>query len=122
LRLPWHRDPPKYTVGVFAREQGSRAPARLIASAKSWLCHSGVDRTADLLPWQGAADVERLSPVDASARYLQHIRDAWNSEFSNATFPLQEQDLVLTLPASFDEVARELTSKRPPRRDCRAWC
>jgi len=107
LRLPWDRDPREYSVGVFAREQGSRAPARLIASAKSWLCHSGVDRTADLLPWQGAADVERLSPVAASARYLQHIRDAWNAQFSSD--PLQEQDIVLTLPASFDEVARELT-------------
>ena len=107
LRLPWSREAPPYTVGVFAREQGSRAPARLIASAKSWLCHSGVDRTADLLPWQGAADVERLSPVTASARYLRHIRDAWNAQFQGD--PLQDQDLVLTLPASFDEVARELT-------------
>ena len=107
LRLPWSREVPPYTVGVFAREQGSRAPARLIASAKSWLCHSGVDRTADLLPWQGAADVERLSPVTASARYLRHIRDAWNAQFKG--HPLQDQDLVLTLPASFDEVARELT-------------
>jgi molecular chaperone DnaK (HSP70) len=107
LRLPWSRETPPYTVGVFAREQGSRAPARLIGSAKSWLCHSGVDRTADLLPWQGAADVERLSPVAASARYLRHIRDAWNAQFKG--HPLQDQDIVLTLPASFDEVARELT-------------
>lgn len=107
LRLPWSHEAPPYTVGVFAREQGSRAPARLIASAKSWLCHSGVDRTADLLPWQGAADVERLSPVTASARYLRHIRNAWNAQFKGD--PLQDQDLVLTLPASFDEVARELT-------------
>lgn len=107
LRLPWSREVPAYAVGMFAHEQGSRAPARLIASAKSWLCHSGVDRTADLLPWQGAADVERLSPVTASARYLQHIRDAWNAHFKGD--PLQDQDVVLTLPASFDEVARELT-------------
>ena len=107
LQLPWQREPPAYAVGVLAREQGSRAPSRLIASAKSWLCHSGVDRTAELLPWQGAADVERLSPVAASARYLQHIRDAWNAHFPHD--PLAEQDLVLTLPASFDEVARELT-------------
>lgn len=107
LRLPWSREVPSYAVGMFAHEQGSRAPARLIASAKSWLCHSGVDRTADLLPWQGAADVERLSPVTASARYLQHIRDAWNAHFPG--HPLQDQDVVLTLPASFDEVARELT-------------
>jgi hypothetical protein len=107
LRLPWSRQPQAYAVGVFAREQGGRAPSRLIASAKSWLCHSGVDRTAELLPWQGASDIERLSPVTASARYLQHIRDAWNHHFPGD--PLQDQDVVLTLPASFDEVARELT-------------
>ena len=107
LRLPWNRESPTYCVGVFAREQGTRAPSRLIASAKSWLCHSGVDRTAELLPWQGAEDVNRLSPVAASARYLQHMRQAWNSRFPND--PLAEQDVVLTLPASFDEVARELT-------------
>jgi hypothetical protein len=107
LGLPWSREIPSYAVGVFAREQGTRAPSRLIVSAKSWLCHSGVDRTAELLPWQCAADVERLSPVEASARYLRHIRDAWNARFEGE--PLAEQDVVLTLPASFDEVARELT-------------
>ena len=107
LRLPWTRKATGYAVGVFAQEQGGRAPGRLIASAKSWLCHSGVDRTAEVLPWQGADDVERLSPVEASACYLRHIRDAWNAKFKND--PLAEQDVVLTLPASFDEVARELT-------------
>jgi hypothetical protein len=107
LRLPWDRTPAAHAVGVFAREQGGRAPGRLIASAKSWLCHSGVDRTAALLPWRGAADVERLSPVVASARYLGHLRAAWQARFPAA--PLAEQDVVLTLPASFDEVARELT-------------
>ncbi|HEU5431178.1 MAG TPA: Hsp70 family protein, partial [Thermomicrobiales bacterium] len=81
----------------------------MIASAKSWLCHPGVDRTAELLPWHGAADVERLSPVEASSRYLAHIREAWDSRFRE--HPLAEQDVVLTLPASFDEVARELTVK-----------
>jgi hypothetical protein len=108
LRLPWSRKrSPFHAVGVFAREQGGRNPGRLIASAKSWLCHSGVDRTARLLPWQGAADVERLSPVESSARYLRHIHDAWNDRFPD--HPMAEQDIVLTLPASFDEVARELT-------------
>ncbi len=107
LRLPWNRKTPDCAVGVFAREQGTRTPGRLIASAKSWLCHSGVDRTAEVLPWQGAEDVERLSPVEASACYLRHIRDAWNTQFKSD--PLAEQDVVLTLPASFDEVARELT-------------
>lgn len=107
LRLPWTVKTPDCAVGVFAREQGTRTPGRLIASAKSWLCHSGVDRTAEVLPWHGAEDVERLSPVEASARYLRHIRDAWNTRFKSD--PLADQDVVLTLPASFDEVARELT-------------
>ena len=65
---------PPHIVGVFAREHGAVAPGRLISSAKSWLCHSGVDRTAALLPWHGAADVQRLSPVEVSARYLAHVR------------------------------------------------
>ena len=107
LRMAWHRDDPAWAVGLFARDQGTAVPGRLIASAKSWLCHSGVDRTAPLLPWQGAQDVTRLSPVTVSARILAHVRDAWNGRFGR--FPLAEQDVVITLPASFDEVARELT-------------
>jgi molecular chaperone DnaK (HSP70) len=109
LNLPWSDDEPGHTVGVFARDHGTQVPGRLIASAKSWLCHAGVDRTADLLPWHGAPDVDRLSPVDASARYLQHVREAWDAQFPDE--PLARQDFVLTLPASFDEVARELTVK-----------
>lgn len=96
-------------VGHFARDHGTLVPGRMISSAKSWLCHAGVDRTAELLPWQGAEDVERLSPVDVSSRYLQHAREAWDAKFPE--HPLAEQDFVLTLPASFDEVARELTVK-----------
>ena len=107
LRLPWHRQDPPDAVGILARDYGAQNPSRLVISAKSWLCHSGVDRTAPLLPWHGAEDVERLSPVDANARYLKHIRDAWNHR--HPTEPLEQQDIVLTLPASFDEVARELT-------------
>lgn len=107
LRLPWQENDPTSTVGVYAREQGGKAPRRLIASAKSWLCHTGVNRTAALLPWHGAADVERLSPVEASARILRHLRDAWDARFPED--PLAEQDVVLTLPASFDEIARELS-------------
>ena len=109
LRLPWNDQNPDYAVGIFAREQGAVAPGRLISSAKSWLCHSGVDRLADLLPWHGAPDVDRLSPVAASGRYLAHIHAAWNHRFPRE--PLAEQEIVLTLPASFDEVARELTVK-----------
>lgn len=107
LRLPFVDDRQNYAVGVYARDQGAATPGRQIVSAKSWLCHTGVDRTADILPWQGAADVDRLSPVEVSARYLRHIRDAWNHAFPAA--PLAEQQVVVTLPASFDEVARELT-------------
>jgi hypothetical protein len=107
LRLPWSTDEPRHAVGRFARDHGALVPGRLISSAKSWLCHGGIDRTARVLPWHAADDVQPLSPVEASARYLEHIRDAWNHAF--APHALAEQDIVLTLPASFDEVARELT-------------
>jgi len=107
LNLPWTTGNVDAIVGHLARDQGTLAPGRLISSAKSWLCHAGVDRTADLLPWQGAADVTRLSPVTVSARYLAHFRAAWDQRFPD--HPLAAQDFVLTLPASFDEVARELT-------------
>ncbi len=72
-----------------------------------------MDRTAPLLPWHGAADVERLSPVEVSGRYLAHVRDAWDDR--HPAHPLEAQDVVLTLPASFDEVARELTVKAAAR-------
>ncbi len=113
LRCPWHREEPGFAVGAFARDHGAKVPGRLIVSAKSWLCHSGVDRTAAILPWQGAADLERLSPIEASARYLEHVRLAW--DHAHPEYPLAEQDVVLTLPASFDEVARELTVKAARR-------
>jgi len=112
LRLPWmaaKSDEPPHVVGFFARDHGAVVPGRLISSAKSWLCHSGVDRTAALLPWHGAADVQRQSPVEVSARYLAHVRAAWDARFPQ--HPMAQQDFVLTLPASFDEVARELTVK-----------
>ncbi len=106
-RLPWLNDAPNGVVGVYARDHGRTIPGRMIESAKSWLCHNGVDRKASLLPWHGADDVERLSPVEASARYLKHLRDAWNATHTDNL--LEKQDVVLTIPASFDEVARELT-------------
>lgn len=109
LKLPWSESPETYAVGFFARDHGAKVPGRLVASAKSWLCHSGVDRTAGLLPWHGAPDVSRVSPVEVSSRYLLHVRQAWNFRFPE--HPLEEQDLIVTLPASFDEVARELTVK-----------
>src|SRR5207247_491941 len=92
--------------GLFAREQGARVPARLVASSKSWLCHAAVDRTAAILPWGAGDEVTKVSPVEASARTLTHLREAWDASFPA---PLAEQDVILTVPASFDEVARGLT-------------
>lgn len=106
LRLPW--DPaPAYAVGEFARWQGARVPGRLVVSAKSWLSHPGVDRTAPILPWGAPPDVGRISPVEASARLLRHLARTWDA--AHAGDPLAAQEVVLTVPASFDEVARSLT-------------
>jgi molecular chaperone DnaK (HSP70) len=113
LALPWSDGEPDHAVGVFARDHGAAVPGRLIASAKSWLSHAGVDRAAPLLPWHGAADVPRLSPVEASARYLAHVRAAW--DHGHPADPLATQEVVLTVPASFDEVARELTVEAAAR-------
>jgi molecular chaperone DnaK (HSP70) len=106
-RLPWERSPSKHCVGVLARDAGHRHPGRRIASAKSWLSHDGVDRSADFLPWHGDADVMRMTPIEASSKYLLHLRSAW--DHAHPDEPLDQQDVVITLPASFDEVARELT-------------
>ena len=94
-------------VGAFARQRGIQMPGRCIASAKSWLCHSLVDRTSDLLPWSADDGVQMLSPVQASRRYLEHIRRMWDRDHPGE--PLAQQDVIVTLPASFDEVARRLT-------------
>jgi molecular chaperone DnaK (HSP70) len=109
-RLPWEEESqisPGYIVGVLARDQGAETPGRLIVSAKSWLSHAGVDRTAELLPWHGAPEVKKLSPVEVSARFLGHLRAAWN--FRQPAHPLETQEVIVTIPASFDETARELT-------------
>ncbi len=100
-------DPMDVRVGEYARVAGASHPGRLIASAKSWLSHEGVDRTAALLPWHGDVDVEKQSPMSASAAYLAHLRAAWDD--AHPSHPMSDQDVVVTLPASFDEVARELT-------------
>jgi hypothetical protein len=104
--LPWN-ERPDGIVGDLARQLGSKTPIRLVASAKSWLSHAGVDRRAALLPVQSPEEVPRVSPLEASIRYLRHMHDAWNQRFPDA--PLGEQDLVITVPASFDPAARELT-------------
>ncbi|HTM19892.1 MAG TPA: Hsp70 family protein [Kofleriaceae bacterium] len=104
--LPWAGDR-RWVVGELARNQGARVPAHMIASAKSWLCHPGVDRQAAILPWGTGDEVARISPVEASARVLGHIQEAWDHLHPAARFA--EQEVVITVPASFDEAARELT-------------
>ena len=108
--LPWNPEAPRI-VGEFARTQGARVPGRLVASSKSWLCHAGVDREAAILPWGSASEVPRVSPVEASSALLGHIRDAWDHAIArgDSNAMLAEQEIVLTVPASFDEAARELT-------------
>ncbi|HTN87593.1 MAG TPA: Hsp70 family protein, partial [Sorangium sp.] len=99
-----------FALGEHARRRGGEVPGRLIASAKSWLCHPAVDRTAPILPWgadDDAAALPRASPLDASARILAHVRRTWDDAFPER--PLAEQEVVLTVPASFDQGARELT-------------
>src|SRR5208337_2145778 len=110
LDLPW-KSPPDRLVGTFAREHGAKVPGRLVGSAKSWLSHPGVDRRSPILPWTAAEDVAKVSPVTASAAYLEHLCDAWNSRFGGkkAEERLENQEVLLTVPASFDAVARELT-------------
>ncbi len=110
LDLPWAKAR-TYTVGELARSQGASVPSRMVSSAKSWLCHAGVDRTAPILPWQAPAEVSHISPLDASSRYLEHLRDAWNEHMAREDpfSALENQEVYLTVPASFDAMARELT-------------
>ncbi len=110
--LPW-QERQSYIVGASAREHGALVPGRQVASAKSWLCQQAVDRTADILPRETEPPEPKISPVEASARYLMHLRDAWNhaiaAEGTIVEALFQNQNIVLTVPASFDEEARELT-------------
>ena len=110
LALPW--DPQSdVAVGAFSRDRGAEIPMRMIASAKSWLCHTGVDRNKPILPWEGPDDREKLSPVEASAAILAHIRKSWNYTLAreDSRLRLEHQEIFLTVPASFDAVARNLT-------------
>ncbi|KNA30707.1 molecular chaperone DnaK [Burkholderia pseudomallei] len=108
LALPWaaERD---FAVGELARSRGAGTPIRLVSSAKSWLCHPGVDRRAGILPSDAPPEVARVSPLDASVRYLSHLREAWNHAHPDA--PFDRQDVTVTIPASFDPAARELTAE-----------
>ena len=106
LALPWD-DAQRFAVGELARARGLDAPARLVSSAKSWLCHPTMDRRAAILPLNAPPDVDRISPVEASYRYLEHLAAAFDERHPDA--PLSGRTVVLTVPASFDAAARELT-------------
>ena len=106
LDLPWPSET-KTAVGQFARTRSADAPNRSVVSAKSWLCHNKVDRRAPILPFDAPDDVGKISPVEATRQYLAHLAAAWNHKFPDT--PIQQQQVVLTVPASFDPVARELT-------------
>ena len=113
FNLPW-QERPSALAGVVAREHGALVPGRLVSSAKSWLCQDAVDRTADILPRGAEPPEPMISPVQASACYLLHLRHAWNHKMAAADgsvpeLSLENQEVVLTVPASFDEEARELT-------------
>src|SRR5438132_8914540 len=101
-RLPWSESSDRI-VGEFARFQGAKVPGRLVSSAKSWLCHPGIDREANILPWGSPPEIKKVSPVEAAAAYLRHIRDAWNDSFAHGddSRRLEHQEIVLTVPASF---------------------
>ncbi|MEN9596247.1 MAG: hypothetical protein RL236_681 [Pseudomonadota bacterium] len=104
--LPW-TEKPEFIIGEIARSLGSKTPIRLVSSAKSWLCHAGVDCKSPILPAEAPDEVQRVSPFEATKAYLEHMSSAWLYLHPNA--PLSQQDLVLTVPASFDPAARELT-------------
>jgi hypothetical protein len=105
LALPWTNGRPGI-VGELARKRGAENPVRLVASAKSWLSYGAANRSGAILPWGAPEEVQKISPVDASAAYLRHLRDAWNHQSGGR---LEEEDVLLTVPASFDEEARVLT-------------
>lgn len=106
-RLPWGES--ANIAGEYARKQGAKTPNRLVASAKSWICHGGVNRRAAILPWSAPDDLAHVSPYDAQVAYLSHLARAWDAQHPGA--PLAEQAVIVTVPASFDESARVLTSE-----------
>ncbi|MCB1907138.1 MAG: Hsp70 family protein [Rhodocyclaceae bacterium] len=115
LGLPWRGDN-DCAIGELARSRGAHTPIRLVSSAKSWLCHPGVDRRAAILPVDAPAEVSRLSPLEASLRYLGHLRAAW--DFAHPDAPFAEQDVTVTIPASFDPAARDLTAEAAAAAGC----
>ena len=108
LLLPWSAGQ-SWAVGHLARDRGAQTPIRLVSSAKSWLCHGGIDRRAEILPAEAAEGIEKISPFTTSVRYLEHLHQAWNH--IHPDMPLAQQELTITIPASFDPAARELTAE-----------
>lgn len=109
IETPWESDTLNF-AGIYARNHGSQVPSRLVSSAKSWLCHDNVDRHARILPWGSGDDVFKVSPVQATAFYLSHIKKSWNHyKGDDVESFLENQMIIITVPASFDEVARDLT-------------
>jgi len=110
LAVPWTGEK-KWAVGTFARDRGAEIPHRLVSSSKSWLCNPHVDRNRAVLPWEAPEDGTKISPVEASSLILRHIRDTWNHGMAGGddSLKLENQEIYLTVPASFDAVARDLT-------------
>jgi hypothetical protein len=110
LKLPWDADR-DHSVGEFARQQGGVVPMRVVSSSKSWLCHPGIDRRGPILPWKAPEDARHVSPLEATTLFLRHLTEAWNWKMARERTEnrLEAQDVILTVPASFDAVARELT-------------
>ncbi len=109
LGLPWNANGEGFVAGEMARSRGATTPIRLVSSAKSWLSHPSVDRRAAILPHDAPEEVARVSPLEASTRYLAHLRQAWNAAHPDA--PFDQQQVTVTIPASFDPGARELTAE-----------
>ncbi len=111
--LPWSHAGGEVVVGEYARQRGCEVPQKLISSSKSWLCNPYIDRESSILPWQGPDSLGKLSPVQASCSLLNHIKNAWNYQMAQGddTLKFENQELHLTVPASFDAVARQLTVK-----------
>ncbi|RLA39359.1 MAG: Hsp70 family protein, partial [Gammaproteobacteria bacterium] len=108
LALPWN-GAPRQLVGELARNMGSKTPIRLISSAKSWLCHAGVDRRSAFLPLESPQEVQKISPFEATVTYLEYLKSSWNHSHSDNL--IEDQQVIITVPASFDPAARELTAE-----------
>jgi molecular chaperone DnaK (HSP70) len=110
FKLPWGEEQP-FVVGEFAKTHGALVPNHLVSSAKSWLCHTAVNRRDKILPWKGNDESNKVSPLEASTLYLKHLVNSWNAQFEaiDSDLKLEKQEVVLTVPASFDADARDFT-------------